>query len=65
MSDLGRCGACDKKRKLEPDLKGPHLRGHLCRRCSDILALADDDQLVIQGIADYLVAYERTRATEI
>lgn len=49
-----KCDACGKRRKLEPDLIHTHLRGHLCRRCADILALAEDDVLVLQGLVSYL-----------
>ena len=54
MAGPKTCDICGKACKLEPDLKHKTLRGHVCRRCSDILALADDDDRLLQKAADYL-----------
>ena len=50
-----KCDICQLTRKVYPDLKHTHMRGRICRRCAGLLALADDQRLVLQWAADYLL----------
>ena len=36
---------------------GTRVRGHVCARCSDVIALVGGDRLMLQGIADYLLTH--------
>ena len=57
MSSIRRCDACDQARKVEPDMIGTRVRGHVCARCSDVIALVGGDRLMLLGIADYLLTH--------
>ena len=58
----GVCDSCQEEARLYLDLEHASFRGRLCLRCSNIVALAEDDPLVLRKLASYLEAghVERT-----